>query len=181
MGPGPNIRKMVSHEGKWGRFPLTHGRRINGREESLQVAGTLMAFKCLTRAHTKNFRPCPQLRMLKESFTRSGSSYWGSLIVEPSESTRVALAGTRQLPPQLFACSLKLLKRVGVEGRSEKKGRRRISQKRENRTMHQKMRPETMPAHTQTRRAEDKHRQTNVGRQHSAGFPGPLSFLASRY
>ena len=21
------------HEGKWGRFPLTHGQRINGREE----------------------------------------------------------------------------------------------------------------------------------------------------
>ena len=34
-----------------------------------------MAFKCLTRAHTKNFRPRPQLGMLKESFTRSGSSY----------------------------------------------------------------------------------------------------------
>ena len=43
----------------------------------------------------------------------------------------VALAGTHQLPPQLFACSLKLLKRVGIEGRSEKKGRRRISQKTE--------------------------------------------------
>ena len=33
MGPGPDIRKMVSHEGKWGRFSLTHGQRINGREE----------------------------------------------------------------------------------------------------------------------------------------------------
>ena len=55
------------------------------------------------------------------------------------------------MPPQPFACSLKLLKR-GVEGRSEKKGRRRISQKREKRTMYQRrMRPETMPAHTQTK------------------------------
>ena len=33
MGPGPDIREMVSHERKWGRFPLTHGQRINGREE----------------------------------------------------------------------------------------------------------------------------------------------------
>ena len=129
---------MVSHERKWGRFSLTHGQGINGREErerevtekghqksyqewwqprgwaygmllelfmclrrctevfllgagtlgvsshsvtplsshrSLQVAGALMAFKCLTRAHTKNFRPHPQLGMLKESFTQSGSSY----------------------------------------------------------------------------------------------------------
>ena len=32
MGPGPDIRKMVSHERKWGRFPLTHGQRISGRE-----------------------------------------------------------------------------------------------------------------------------------------------------
>ena len=42
---------------------------------SLQVVGTLMAFKRLTRAHIKNFRPRPQLGMLKDSFTRSGSSY----------------------------------------------------------------------------------------------------------
>ena len=42
---------------------------------SLHVAGALMAFKCLTRAHTKNFRPRLQLRILKESFTQSGSSY----------------------------------------------------------------------------------------------------------
>ena len=33
MGPGPDIRKMVSHEGKWGGFSLTHGQRINDREE----------------------------------------------------------------------------------------------------------------------------------------------------
>ena len=53
------------------------------------------------------------------------------------------------MPPQPFACSLKLPKRKGVEGRSEKKGRRRISQKREKRTMHQKRTgPETMPAYT---------------------------------
>ena len=52
------------------------------------------------------------------------------------------------MPPQPFACSLKLPKRKGVEGRSEKKGRR-ISQKREKRTMHQKRTgPETMPAYT---------------------------------
>ena len=53
------------------------------------------------------------------------------------------------MPPQPFAYSLKLPKRKGVEGRSEKKGRRRISQKREKRTMHQKRTgPETMPAYT---------------------------------
>ena len=53
------------------------------------------------------------------------------------------------MPTQLFACSLKLLKRKGVEGISEKKGRRRISQKREKRTMHQKRTgPKTMPAYT---------------------------------
>ena len=57
------------------------------------------------------------------------------------------------MPPQLFACSLKLLKRKGVEGRSEKKGRRRISQKGEKRTMHQKKtEPETMPAYTHKHR-----------------------------
>ena len=33
MGPGPDIRKMVSHEGKWGGFSLTHGQRTNDREE----------------------------------------------------------------------------------------------------------------------------------------------------
>ena len=33
MGPGSDIRKMVSHERKWGRFPLTHGQRISGRGE----------------------------------------------------------------------------------------------------------------------------------------------------
>ena len=33
MGPGPDIQKMVSHERKWGRFSLTHGQGINGREE----------------------------------------------------------------------------------------------------------------------------------------------------
>ena len=33
MGPGPDIQKMVSYEGKWGRFPLTHGREERGREE----------------------------------------------------------------------------------------------------------------------------------------------------
>ena len=42
---------------------------------SLQVAGALMAFKCLTRAHTRNFRPRPQLGMLKQSFTLLGSRY----------------------------------------------------------------------------------------------------------
>ena len=59
------------------------------------------------------------------------------------------------MPPQPFACSLKLLKRVGVEGRSEKKGRRK-------RTMHQKrMRPETMPAHTTT----ESRRQTQTDKR----------------
>ena len=33
MGPGPDIRKMLSHEREWGRFSLTHGQGINGREE----------------------------------------------------------------------------------------------------------------------------------------------------
>ena len=28
---------MVSHEGKWGGFPLTHGQRINGREERKEI------------------------------------------------------------------------------------------------------------------------------------------------
>ena len=37
MGPGPDIREMVSHERKWGRFPLTHGQRINGREERKEI------------------------------------------------------------------------------------------------------------------------------------------------
>ena len=36
----------------------------------------------------------------------------------------VALAGTHQLPPQPFACSLKLPKRKGVEGKLEKKRKR---------------------------------------------------------
>ena len=37
MGLGPYIREMVSHERKWGRFPLTHGQRINGREERKEI------------------------------------------------------------------------------------------------------------------------------------------------
>ena len=77
------------------------------------------------------------------------------------------------MPPQPFACSLKLLKRVGVEGRSEK-GRRRISQKREKRMMHQKRtRPETMLAHTQTRRVVDKHTDKQMSADNTA-----LSFRA---
>ena len=79
------------------------------------------------------------------------------------------------MPPQLFGCSLKLLKRVGVEGRSEKKGRRRISQKRQKRTMHQKTtRPETMLAHTQTQRAKDKHMDRQMSADNTAlGFWSP--------
>ena len=89
------------------------------------------------------------------------------------------MAGTHQLPPQPFACSLKLLKRVGVEGRSEKKGRRRLSQKREKRTMHQKRtRPETMPAHTQTRRAEEEHTDRQMSADNIVlGFWAPLVFF----
>ena len=69
------------------------------------------------------------------------------------------------MPPQPFACSLKLLKRKGVEGRPEKKKRRRISQKREKRTMHQqRMRPETMPALTQKHREPKTNTRTNKRR-----------------
>ena len=35
--------------------------------------------------------------------------------------------------------------------------------------------------HTNTESRRQTHRETNVGRQHSAGFSGPLSPLASRY
>ena len=38
-----------------------------------------------------------------------------------------------------------------------------------------------MPAHTNTESHRQTHGQTNVGQQHSAGFSGPLSPLASRY
>ena len=83
------------------------------------------------------------------------------------------------MSPQPFACSLKLLKRKGVEGRSEKKRRRRVSQKREKRTMHQKRtRPETMPALTQTRRAGDKHTDRQTSADNTAlGFQAPWIFL----
>ena len=79
------------------------------------------------------------------------------------------------MPPQPFACSLKLPKRKGVEGRPEKKKRRRISQKREKRTMHQqRMRPETMPALTQKHRAEDKHTDKQTSADNTAlGFWAP--------
>ena len=87
----------------------------------------------------------------------------------------VALAGTHQLPPQLFACSLKLLKRVGVEGRSEKKGRRRVSQKRvEDDTPEENETRDNAGTHTNTEGRRQTHRQINVG-QHSAGFLGPES------
>ena len=77
------------------------------------------------------------------------------------------------MPPQPFACSLKLLKRVGVEGRSEK-GRRK-------RTMHQKrMRPEAMPAHTQTRRAKDKHTDKRQPTTQCWGF-GPPEFSSTAH
>ena len=46
---------------------------------------------------------------------------------------------------------------------------RRVSQKREKRTMHQKRtRPETMPAHKQTWRVIDKHMD-----RHALGFWAP--------
>ena len=37
MGPGPDIRKMVSHERKWGGLSLIHGQGINGREERKEI------------------------------------------------------------------------------------------------------------------------------------------------
>ena len=79
------------------------------------------------------------------------------------------------MPPQLFACSLKLPKRKGVEGKLEKKEERRVSQKREKRMMHQKRtRPETMPAHTQTRRVVDKHTDRQMSADNTAlGFRAP--------
>ena len=49
------------------------------------------------------------------------------------------------MPPQLFACSLKLLKRVGT-------------------------RPETMPAHTQTWRAKDKHTDRQMSADNTESF-----------
>ena len=62
------------------------------------------------------------------------------------------------MPPQPFACSLKLLKRKGVEGRSEKKGRRRISQKREkNDAPEENGIRDNAGIHTQTWRVVDKH------------------------
>ena len=54
------------------------------------------------------------------------------------------------MSPQPFACSLKLLKRVGVEGRSEKKGRRRISQKRENDAPEENEARDNASTHTNT-------------------------------
>ena len=86
------------------------------------------------------------------------------------------------MPPQLFACLLKLLKKVGVEGRSEKKGRRRVSQKREeNDTPEDHETRDNAGTHTNTEGRRQTHRLTSVGRQHSAGFWGPLSPLASWY
>ena len=37
MGPSPDIQEMVSLERKWDRFPLTHGQRINGKEERKEI------------------------------------------------------------------------------------------------------------------------------------------------
>ena len=63
------------------------------------------------------------------------------------------------MPPQLFACLLKLLKRVGVEGRSEKKGRRRVSQKREeNDTPEDNETRDNAGTHTNTEGRRQTHR-----------------------
>ena len=35
--------------------------------------------------------------------------------------------------------------------------------------------------HINTESRRQTHGQTNIGQQHSTGFSGPLSFLASRY
>ena len=52
----------------WGQAPyrfLAHSMTPLSCHRSLQVAGALMAFKCLTRAHREDSRPRPQLRMIK--------------------------------------------------------------------------------------------------------------------
>ena len=64
------------------------------------------------------------------------------------------------MSPQPFACSLKLLKRVGVEGRSEKKGRRRISQKRENDAPEENEARDNASTHTNTESRRRTHGQT---------------------
>ena len=69
------ITQKFSCQGRAPQEFLARSVTLLSSHGSLQVAGALMAFKCLTRAHTKNFRPRPQLGMLKESFTWSGSSY----------------------------------------------------------------------------------------------------------
>ena len=70
------------------------------------------------------------------------------------------------MPPQPFACLLQLPKRKGVEGRLEKKGRRRISQEREkNDAPEENETRDNAGIHTQTRRGVDKHtdKQTVLG------------------
>ena len=92
---------------------------------SLQVAGALMAFKCLTRAHREDSRPHPQLRMIKGEFHPVGLSLLRLTCCRAFKvCQRVALARTYQLPPQPFACSLKLSKK---ELRTDQK-RKKISQ-----------------------------------------------------
>ena len=89
------------------------------------MAGTLMAFKCLTHAHREDSRPRPQLTMVKGEFHPVGLKLLrltccGAFKVRQ----RVALARTYQLPPQPFSCSLKLPKkelRTDQKRREERK------------------------------------------------------------
>ena len=86
------------------------------------------------------------------------------------------------MPPQPFACSLKLPKRKGGEVRSEKKGRKenKSEERKERCTRRERDQRRCRHTHTNTESCRQTHGQTNVGRQHSAGFSGPLNFLASQ-
>ena len=56
---------------------------------SLHVAGALMVFKCLTRAHTVLVGLVLSWKEDKgETLTHSGGSYWGSVSCGPLEHTR---------------------------------------------------------------------------------------------
>ena len=79
---------------------------------SLPVAGALSALKCLSRAHTDEFLLGQILGLeyeKKEEFHPLGLLLLGLTCWEAFRILQgVALDGTRQLPRQLSACSLKL-------------------------------------------------------------------------
>ena len=116
---------------------------------SLPVAGALSALKCLSRAHTDGFFNWPdsrfRIREKRKEFHPLGLPLLGLTCWEAFRIHQgVALAGTRQLPRQLSACSLKLseteMRLQGFIGGSRQRHTREQRDRRQCRQLHRRER-----------------------------------------